>query len=65
MSPIAIADAPAPSAAVSKLTLDEKISLLSGRTFCDTAEIQRLSIPSVKVSDGPSGTYRPRTVGGL
>jgi hypothetical protein len=40
---------------LASLTLDEKISLLSGRSFCDLPDIKRLSIPSLKVSDGPSG----------
>ena len=37
------------------LTLEEKVSLLSGRSFCDTPSIDRLNITSIKVSDGPSG----------
>ena len=38
-----------------ELTLEEKVSLVSGRSFCDTAAVDRLNIPSIKVSDGPSG----------
>ena len=37
------------------LTLEEKVSLLSGRSFCDTPDVQRLGIASLKTSDGPSG----------
>ena len=38
-----------------KLTRDEKISLLSAVDFWHTKEIERLGIPSVRVSDGPNG----------
>ncbi|ODV76849.1 glycoside hydrolase family 3 protein [Suhomyces tanzawaensis NRRL Y-17324] len=38
-----------------ELTLDEKISLLAGIDFWHTAAIDRLDIPSVRVSDGPNG----------
>jgi beta-glucosidase len=37
-----------------QLTLDEKISLLSGTGF-DTVPIPRLGIPSLKMTDGPVG----------
>jgi len=37
------------------LTLEEKVSLLSGRSFCDTPGVSRLGIAPIKVSDGPSG----------
>ncbi len=40
---------------VKKLTLEEKVSLCSGSDFWHTKEIERLGIPSVMVSDGPSG----------
>ncbi|KAF6806628.1 thermostable beta-glucosidase b [Colletotrichum sojae] len=42
-------------ALLSQLTTDEKISLLSGKNSWETPEIDRLSIPSLKVSDGPNG----------
>ncbi len=38
-----------------ELTLEEKVSLCSGYDFWHTKEIKRLNIPSVMVSDGPSG----------
>lgn len=38
-----------------QLTLDEKISLLSGHDFWHTTPIKRLDIPSLRVSDGPNG----------
>ncbi|CAG99696.1 beta-glucosidase H [Kluyveromyces lactis] len=40
---------------LSELTRDEKISLLSAVDFWHTKEIERLGIPSVRVSDGPNG----------
>ena len=40
---------------VKKLTLEEKVSLCSGSDFWHTKAIERLGIPSVMVSDGPSG----------
>lgn len=42
-------------AVIDALTVEEKVFLLSGRSFCDTAEVARLNIPSIKTSDGPSG----------
>lgn len=40
---------------LSELTLSEKISLLAGKDFWHTVPIERLNIPSVRVSDGPNG----------
>ena len=40
---------------IKKLTLEEKVSLCSGSDFWHTKVIERLQIPSVMVSDGPSG----------
>ncbi|KAJ7581226.1 beta-glucosidase [Mycena floridula] len=40
---------------VTQLTTDELISLTAGVGFWKTHEVQRLGIPSVKVSDGPNG----------
>ncbi len=40
---------------VALLTLDEKISLVSGKDFWRTVNIDRLHIPSVMMSDGPHG----------
>lgn len=37
------------------MTLEEQVSLLSGQDFWSTVPIERLGIPSVKVSDGPNG----------
>ena len=38
---------------VNELTLEEKISLLSGFNSWYTNKIERLDIPSIKMSDGP------------
>jgi beta-glucosidase len=47
---------------VSQLTLEEKVSLLSGATIWTTAAVNRLGISSIKVSDGPHGLrYQPAT----
>ncbi|KAH8600158.1 glycoside hydrolase superfamily [Bisporella sp. PMI_857] len=40
---------------IPQLTLEEKISLLAGRNFWETFPVTRLSIPSLRVSDGPNG----------
>jgi beta-glucosidase len=40
---------------ISQLTLDEKISLLAGKDFWSTHAVERVGIPSMKVSDGPNG----------
>lgn len=38
-----------------KLTTDEAILLLAGVGFWNTHGVERLRIPSLKVSDGPNG----------
>lgn len=40
---------------LSQLTLEEKASLCSGKDWWRTKPVERLGIPSVMVSDGPSG----------
>ena len=37
------------------MTLDEQVSLLAGGNFWETVAIDRLGIPSIKVTDGPNG----------
>jgi beta-glucosidase len=50
-------------ALLSKLTLEEKITLLGGINDFDTRPISRLGIPSLRMSDGPTGVhdYGPTT----
>lgn len=38
-----------------ELTIEEKVSLLSGQDFWSLPAIKRLKIPSLKMSDGPTG----------
>lgn len=45
----------------SRLTLDEKIKLMSGKTMWTLNEIERVGLPSVRVSDGPQGVRKPLT----
>lgn len=40
---------------ISKLTLDEKCYLLSGRDFWSTYSVEKKGVPSVILSDGPHG----------
>ena len=40
---------------ISELTLEEKVSILSGSTAWHTTSVPRLNIPRVKMTDGPIG----------
>ena len=40
---------------VVQMTLEEQVSLLAGGTFWRTVPVERLGVPSIKVSDGPNG----------
>lgn len=40
---------------IRELTLEEKVSLLVGKSFWETTNIERLGIPSVVMTDGPHG----------
>ena len=44
-----------------KLTLDEKISLLSGKSMWTLNDIERVNLPSIRVSDGPQGVRKAVT----
>lgn len=50
-----------------KLTLDEKITMLSGSTNWLTQPVKRddIDIPAVRMSDGPSGLRREKIGGGV
>jgi beta-glucosidase len=41
---------------VSKMTLEEKIDFINGKDWMYTKPIERLGIPSLKMTDGPTGT---------
>ena len=47
----------------SELTVEEKASLTSGRSFWETEAVDRAGIPSIYLTDGPHGV-RKQTQGG-
>lgn len=46
-------------ALIAQLTLEEKVSLLTGRDFWSTVAIPRIGLRSMTLSDGPSGVRGP------
>ena len=42
-------------ALLGKMTLDEKVSMLSGQDIWNTVPVKRLGIPSIVMTDGPHG----------
>lgn len=49
---------------VEQMTLEEKASMLAGATHWTTVPIERLGIPSIKVTDGPIGARGAQARGG-
>lgn len=43
---------------IKKLTVEEKISMIHGNGLFETAAVERLGIPSLRMSDGPMGVRR-------
>lgn len=47
---------------IEKMTLDEKLHLLTGKNNWETVGVERLGIPSISVSDGPNGLRKVEAV---
>ncbi len=52
-------------ALVAQLDLDEKAALLAGADMWSTVAVERLGIPSVRVTDGPNGARGPALPAGF
>ncbi|MDO4276332.1 MAG: glycoside hydrolase family 3 C-terminal domain-containing protein [Eubacteriales bacterium] len=48
---------------ISKMTLEEKAAILSGKTVWDTRDYERLNIPSIGCADGPHGIRKQAGAG--
>ena len=44
---------------IAKMTLEEKITMLSGSSMMASAPLPRLDIPALRMSDGPVGAHIP------
>jgi beta-glucosidase len=49
---------------LAQMTLQERASLLAGADNRHTVAIERLGIPTIKVTDGPDGAQGARPIGG-
>jgi beta-glucosidase len=49
---------------IAELTLEEKVALLAGVDWWHTASVERLGIPTLKMSDGPAGVRGAHVSGG-
>ncbi|QXE00189.1 glycoside hydrolase family 3 C-terminal domain-containing protein [Terribacillus sp. DMT04] len=44
---------------INNMTLEEKVRFCSGASFWETESLKRLSLPSMRFSDGPNGLRKP------
>ncbi|TLD04095.1 hypothetical protein PgNI_11288 [Pyricularia grisea] len=49
---------------ISRLTIEEKVALLSGKDFWQTRDVPRLNVPSLRFTDGPNGARGQRFFNG-
>lgn len=50
---------------LSELTISEKIGLISGADFWHTYPVERLGVPSIRLSDGPNGVRGTKFLNGV
>ena len=50
---------------IGQMTLEEKVSLLAGAAMFATAAVERLGVPSLRMTDGPNGARGADFTGGL
>ena len=59
INPTVHSDAPAITALVDRMTLEDKVQLLTGQDFWSTWPNEDIGLRSMVVSDGPSGVRGP------